>query len=79
MFLMVSILSSVENVKVIYDKKADVLAIIFNKRSKNADFIEPTPGLLIWFDEKGNIRMIEILRASRFIPTLKLVESVKEW
>ena len=61
-------------IEVIYDREADVLAIIFDKKSKNHDFIEPIPGWLIWFDENNNVRMIEILRASRFLSKLKAIE-----
>ena len=60
-------------VEVVYDKETDVLAIIFDKDSRNHDFIEPIPGLLIWFDENSNVRMIEILRASRFVPKLRTI------
>ena len=59
--------------EIIYDRKGDVLAIIFDKESKNVDFVEPFPGWFIWFDEKKNVRMIEILRASKFISKLKNV------
>jgi len=60
-------------IEIIYDRKGDVLAIIFDKESKNVDLVEPLPGWFIWFDEKKNVRMIEILRASKFISKLKNV------
>ncbi|MEX0568792.1 MAG: DUF2283 domain-containing protein [Candidatus Njordarchaeota archaeon] len=61
-------------IKVIYDRAADVLAIIFDEDSKNHDFIEAVPGWFIWFDENNNVRMIEIFRASRFLLKLKTVD-----
>ncbi len=61
-------------IKVVYDREADVLAIIFNENSKNHDFIEPIPGWFIWFDENNNVRMIEIFRASRFLSMLRTIE-----
>jgi len=57
-----------------YDREADVLAIIFDEDSKNHDFVEPIPGWLIWFDENKNVRMIEIFRASRFLSKLRTIE-----
>ena len=62
-----------KEIEIIYDRDSDVLAIIFDRGSKNVDFIEPYPGWYVWFDEKKNIRMVEILRASRFISKLKSV------
>jgi len=57
-----------------YDKEADILAIIFDEVSKNHDFVEPIPGWFIWFDENKNVRMIEIFRASRFLSKLRTIE-----
>ena len=63
-----------KEIKVMYDREADVLAIIFDENSKNHDFIEPIPGWFIWFNENNNIRMIEIFRASRFLSKLRTIE-----
>ncbi len=63
-----------KGIKVMYDREADVLAIIFDEDSKNHDFVEPIPGWLIWFDENKNVRMIEIFRASRFLSKLRTIE-----
>ncbi len=63
-----------KEVKVVYDREADVLAIIFDEDSKNHDFVEPAPGRPIWFDENSNIRMIEIFRASRILSKLRTIE-----
>ncbi len=61
-------------IKVMYDREADVLAIIFDEDSKDHDFIEPTPGWFMWFDENNNARIIEIFRASRFLSKLRTTE-----
>mgnify|MGYP000229835829 FL=1 len=63
-----------KEIKVMYDREADILAIIFDEDSKNHDFIEPIPGWFIWFNENNNIRMIEIFRASRFLSKLRTIE-----
>lgn len=63
-----------KEIKIIYDREADVLAIIFDEDLKNRDFIEPTPSWFIWFDENKNVRMIEIFRASKFLSKLRTIK-----
>ena len=63
-----------KEIKIMYDRTADILSIIFDEDSKNHDFIEPIPGWFIWFDENSNVRMIEIFRASRFLSKLRTIE-----
>lgn len=43
-----------KEIEIIYDRDSDVLAIIFDRGSKNVDFIEPYPGWYVWFDEEKN-------------------------
>lgn len=50
--------------KVIYDRETDILTIIFAETTV-AESDEDKPGVILDYDEKGNLVSLEILDASR--------------
>jgi uncharacterized protein YuzE len=50
--------------KVIYDRETDTLTIIFAE-SPVAESDEDKPGVILDYDDKGNLVSLEILDASR--------------
>jgi len=50
--------------KVIYDRETDTLTIIFAE-TPVAESDEDKPGVILDYDEKGNLVLLEILDASR--------------
>jgi uncharacterized protein YuzE len=59
--------------KVKYDKEVDVLYFVFSKKKiKESD--EDKPGIILDYDEEGEIVGIEILNASKKIPNPTQVE-----
>ena len=59
--------------KVTYDAQVDVLRIIFNSRPiEQSD--EEKPGVILDYDEDGNIVGMEILNASKQVEQPKAVE-----
>jgi uncharacterized protein YuzE len=50
--------------KVIYDRETDILTIIFTE-SPVTESDEDKPGVILDYDDKGNLVSLEILDASR--------------
>jgi uncharacterized protein YuzE len=50
--------------KVIYDRETDTLTIIFTE-TRVAESDEDKPGVILDYDDKGNLVSLEILDASR--------------
>ncbi|MBI4223603.1 MAG: DUF2283 domain-containing protein [Deltaproteobacteria bacterium] len=50
--------------RIVYDPKTDTLDMIF-KEGKVAESDEDKPGLILDYDEAGNILSIEVLEASK--------------
>lgn len=63
--------------KVKYDTEVDILKITFSDYPV-AESDEDKPGIILDYDEKGNIVSIEILDASKKVPNPKSVEYAVE-
>lgn len=59
--------------KVKYDAEVDVMRIIFSE-AEISESDEEKPGIILDYDNKGNIVGIEILKASKKIANPKSVE-----
>jgi len=59
--------------KVNYDSKTDILTIIFTD-TLVAESDEDKPGVILDYDEKGNLVSLEILDASRRVSTPSKIE-----
>ena len=59
--------------KIIYDQSADTLTIIF-KDTPVAESDEDKPGVILDYDDKGNLVSLEIMDASRRVSTPSKIE-----
>ena len=59
--------------KVIYDRETDTLTVIFTD-SPVAESDEDKPGVILDYDEKGNLVSLEILDASRRVSIPSIIE-----
>jgi len=59
--------------KVIYDRETDTLTIIFAD-TLVAESDEDKPGVILDYDEKGNLVLLEILDASRRVSMSSKIE-----
>jgi len=59
--------------KVNYDSKTDILTIIFTE-TPVAESDEDKPGVILDYDEKGNLVSLEILDASRRVNVPSKIE-----
>jgi len=59
--------------KVIYDRETDTLTIIFTE-SPVAESDEDKPGVILDYDEKGNLVSLEILDASQRVNVPSKIE-----
>ena len=59
--------------KVVYDQVADTLMIIFAENPV-AESAEDKPGVILDYDDKGNLVSLEILDASRRVSTPGKIE-----
>ncbi len=59
--------------KVVYDPESDTLTIIFNEVPV-AESDEDKPGVILDYDESGNLISLEILDASRRMPSPTRIE-----
>ena len=60
--------------KVSYDPKTDILAIILVKNAEIHESDEDKPGVILDYDEKGSLVSIEILDASKKMPDINKME-----
>lgn len=60
--------------KVIYDSKADTLTIILRSDTQVTKSDEDKPGVILDYDEHGNLLSLEILDASRRVTDTRKIE-----
>lgn len=60
--------------KVIYDAKTDTLTIILRSDVPVAESDEERPGVILDYDEGGNLVSLEILEASKRVTDTRTVE-----
>lgn len=60
--------------KVTYDKKTDTLSVILRDKASVAESDEDKPGIILDYDDQGNLVSLEILDASRRVTEADKVE-----
>ena len=60
--------------KVSYDPKTDTLTVIFMEKSKIAESDEDKPGVILDYDQAGNLVSLEILDASKRVTQTSKIE-----
>lgn len=60
--------------KVAYDPKSDTLTVILREDAAVAESDEDKPGIILDYDESGNLVSLEILDASRRVTDARRVE-----
>jgi uncharacterized protein YuzE len=60
--------------KVSYDEKTDTLSVILKDNTPVAESDEDKPGVILDYDESGNLVSLEILDASRRVTEARKVE-----
>jgi uncharacterized protein YuzE len=61
-------------VKAIYDARSDTLSIILKADAAVAESDEDKPGIILDYDEEGNLVSLEILDASRRVSDTRRIE-----
>jgi uncharacterized protein YuzE len=61
-------------VKITYDAKTDSLTVILKEGVQVAESDEDKPGIVLDYDEQGNLISIEVLDASRRVTDAQRVE-----
>jgi len=60
--------------KIYYDSKTDTLTVIFVENVQVAESDEDKPGVILDYDQEGNLISLEILDASRRITETRKIE-----
>lgn len=60
--------------KVRYDRRADILTVILKEGVAVAESDEGRPGVILDFDDDGNLLSLEVLDASRRVTETKSVD-----
>lgn len=60
--------------KVVYDKRTDTLSVVLRENSPVFESDEEKPGVILDYDEQGNLVSLEILDASRRVTEARSVE-----
>ena len=60
--------------KVTYDRRTDTLTVILKEGVLVAESDEDKPGVILDYDERGNLLSLEILEASRRVTDARKIE-----
>ena len=60
--------------KVTYDPRTDTLTMLLRDNAKIAESDEDKPGVILDYDEEGNLVSLEILDASRRVTETRKIE-----
>jgi uncharacterized protein YuzE len=60
--------------KVTYDRKTDTLSVILRENTSITESDEEKPGIVLDYDENGNLVSMEILDASKRVTEARKVE-----
>jgi len=60
--------------KVSYDPRTDTVTVIFKEESKIAESDEDKPGVILDYDQEGNLVSLEILDASKRVSQANKIE-----
>ena len=60
--------------KVTYDTATDSLTVILNEKASIAESDEDKPGVILDYDNKGNLVSLEVLDASKRVTEAKRIE-----
>jgi uncharacterized protein YuzE len=60
--------------KVSYDPKTDTLSMIFKENTTVAESDEEKPGIILDYDDEGNLVSLEILDASKRVTQARKVD-----
>ena len=60
--------------KVVYDKRTDTLSVVLREGAAVTESDEEKPGVILDYDDQGNLVSLEILDASRRVTEARSVE-----
>ncbi len=60
--------------KVVYDRRTDTLSLVLREGSAVAESDEEKPGVILDYDEQGNLVSLEIMDASRRVTEARSVD-----
>ncbi len=60
--------------KVAYDPRTDTLSVILKENTRVAESDEDKPGIILDYDEEGNLISLEILDASKRVTDTRKME-----
>jgi uncharacterized protein YuzE len=60
--------------KVIYDARTDTLSVILNEGVPVAESAQQKPGVILDFDQVGNLLSLEVRDASQHVTDVRIVE-----